>query len=497
MSAPTFHCSGAGPSTGGQAAPLDDRDTGDAGCPESKKRKREGNRKRKGKERANGDEDPKITASSFRDKDDKCKTKLACPFLRFNPDEYFDCASYNLTNFEAVKLHLDRVHKMPDFYCPCCFSHFENEDDKNQHVRRLTCTQIPGHDEITHTQWKDAWNHPRDSAEHCPRTSKCEIKWIWMWKQFFRDYCEPPREHIYLEESVVEARRLSFNYQAVQSILDTHRSLDTPELTRMIFEAAVRTPSPPGPRRYRFCPDLNDDRGGQGASLGLIALPASQPTNQLVTGLDDSNPGALSSWASHDQSPVFLSTGHLLDHASGTNPGPDPDLPINLSRFSPSLVLPQTVEPGAKITGGNEEYYHTVFVERWATARECFRDLVHREILWPGSIGPTWGAAYPFIDFDAWEQSWAKLPEGLIFTVHIPIHQRHIKEFLQLGWVQEETRDPHAESAPEARGKFSASAEGAGQRSDKLYRGFAEGVCRWKNVVGVQFGEGKTDSGQG
>ncbi|KAI8634447.1 hypothetical protein F5Y19DRAFT_461817 [Xylariaceae sp. FL1651] len=67
---------------------------------------------------------------------------LACPFAKKDPVRHRHCYRYILTRIRDVKQHLARCHRMP-LYCPRCMNTFENESDRDLHIRSSSCAERP------------------------------------------------------------------------------------------------------------------------------------------------------------------------------------------------------------------------------------------------------------------------------------------------------------------------------------------------------------------
>lgn len=223
-------------------------DPNGSGGPEkrrSPKRKRQ--ERGKGKEKANSDSDTENAAAMSPAR--LLKTRLACPFARFNSSRYFKCNTRNLADYEAMKLHVKRKHLRSDFYCPLCFTFFKNPDSKDKHIvhaRTNPCPIAIGFDEIP----LDEWNRIiEDKVDTCPRTSDCVVKWLWFWKRFFRHAPAPRPELVYLRDIDVEAKDFGANLEIIQSVIDRFPFGSSAEKAQRIREA-LQHPSP-GPRQYR------------------------------------------------------------------------------------------------------------------------------------------------------------------------------------------------------------------------------------------------------
>ncbi|KAI2469093.1 hypothetical protein F4781DRAFT_422256 [Annulohypoxylon bovei var. microspora] len=67
---------------------------------------------------------------------------FACPYAKKDPVRYRDCYRYFLGRVRDVKQHLTRCHRKP-IYCPICNEIFDDEDEKDVHIRSQSCTRRP------------------------------------------------------------------------------------------------------------------------------------------------------------------------------------------------------------------------------------------------------------------------------------------------------------------------------------------------------------------
>ncbi|KAI1459703.1 hypothetical protein F4805DRAFT_50488 [Annulohypoxylon moriforme] len=67
---------------------------------------------------------------------------LACPYAKKDPVRYRRCYGYFLGRVRDVKQHLDRCHRKP-ICCPICNEIFDDEDEKDTHIRAQSCTRRP------------------------------------------------------------------------------------------------------------------------------------------------------------------------------------------------------------------------------------------------------------------------------------------------------------------------------------------------------------------
>ncbi|KAI0404090.1 hypothetical protein F4802DRAFT_598496 [Xylaria palmicola] len=67
---------------------------------------------------------------------------LACPFAKKDPARHRQCYRYVLTRIRDVKQHLGRRHRLP-LYCSRCMQTFEDESERDQHIRARDCPERP------------------------------------------------------------------------------------------------------------------------------------------------------------------------------------------------------------------------------------------------------------------------------------------------------------------------------------------------------------------
>lgn len=82
------------------------------------------------------------TASRKRMRTSDRKLTFACPYTKKDPMSYKDCYRYTLSRVRDVKQHLPRRHQKP-LYCPRCMETFEDERERDGHVRALLCPLRP------------------------------------------------------------------------------------------------------------------------------------------------------------------------------------------------------------------------------------------------------------------------------------------------------------------------------------------------------------------
>ncbi|KAK3322717.1 hypothetical protein B0H66DRAFT_456587, partial [Apodospora peruviana] len=78
---------------------------------------------------------------------------LACPYYKWKPLTHRSCQNKVLKEINRLKAHLWRCHEIPA-HCPICFDQFQNEQDRDAHLRARTCNlkDRPDWDSITPEQ---------------------------------------------------------------------------------------------------------------------------------------------------------------------------------------------------------------------------------------------------------------------------------------------------------------------------------------------------------
>ncbi|KAK4174878.1 hypothetical protein QBC36DRAFT_33183 [Triangularia setosa] len=352
------------------------------------------------------------------------KPRLACPFFRYNPCRHYACASYELKGFEAVKKHLERKHILKN-HCSRCFKSFDNEETRNEHIMNDTCTLALGRDEITYSEWT--------TAKRCPRTSSCEVKWKWLWTTFF-NLPVPPRELVYFQDAVAEAKRILIDLDTIQSVLKTRLPLNQQDMSSLadeICEALMRDNSGARPYRAYYNSEGSGDNNGPyvglGASLGL------QSTGTEAVETKPADPKV-------DNFALMQQQQALLQEEARPPTTRDPSahsammsstvatLPTDLS-FSLSSALHRPAEPGVESPGPNIlNIWRTAFVIPWGTADGALARLMEDPISWFRPDGPKWSDVYDHIDRDALRQFW-KLGSTPAVEISIPIRPTHIQSF--------------------------------------------------------------------
>ena len=109
------------------------------------------------------------------------KDSLLCPFYVANPVKHSQCARYDLADVSAVKQHLKRVHKRPEFYCSRCFQHFEFHSEEKSHTRSNHCEIVSEPQNFQDLMTEDDWY--KVSRKH--RYGYDESAWFEIYKILF------------------------------------------------------------------------------------------------------------------------------------------------------------------------------------------------------------------------------------------------------------------------------------------------------------------------
>lgn len=81
---------------------------------------------------------------------------LACPYFVKYPDKYKACGKLRLMTIAALKQHLRRKHKGPEYYCYRCWGEFPSVREVEEHGQEDICsrTEKPMTDRIERDEWQ-------------------------------------------------------------------------------------------------------------------------------------------------------------------------------------------------------------------------------------------------------------------------------------------------------------------------------------------------------
>lgn len=96
------------------------------------------------------------SANGVGDSDDDEHDGLACPYFVKDPQRYRACGKLRLMTIAALKQHLQRKHKGPEYYCYRCFREFTSEVDAQIHGQVDACIKAERSisDKIGRDKWK-------------------------------------------------------------------------------------------------------------------------------------------------------------------------------------------------------------------------------------------------------------------------------------------------------------------------------------------------------
>ncbi|KAK8063203.1 hypothetical protein PG996_007855 [Apiospora saccharicola] len=148
---------------------------------------------------------------------------LACPFYKDNTYKHVDCLCYsNFKELKYLKLHLDRCHLWPDYYCPSCLEKFEDPGQRDEHIVARECPQrkLP-YSGVSHDQQGKI--KQITSVRRSGKTDK--DKWYEIWDVLFPGKERPDSPHRYQVEHEIALTIMQGGYlqtSRFQQILASH-----------------------------------------------------------------------------------------------------------------------------------------------------------------------------------------------------------------------------------------------------------------------------------
>ncbi|KAI1420307.1 hypothetical protein F5Y12DRAFT_773737 [Xylaria sp. FL1777] len=251
--------------------------------------------------------------------DDQNSVKLACPFMKHDPERYRthrSCAWSSWPTVHRVKEHVSRRHRMPENRCSRCGQDFKSQSELSEHQHGdITCTIVPhSNDCISEDQLRML------QSRKGQRTMSEADKWVKMYSIIFPDGgvvplpYHDPSEMVAQEPSwlVAHDRRLLGKLRdyavherqrliqpGVDKLLNDARNneLDRDkimEFAQGLIQQVTRdfesrgTPCDPEMSSTRHSPEQSDSVSrtlGRGNSLGLdLTLPQPDAPNQYHVG---------------------------------------------------------------------------------------------------------------------------------------------------------------------------------------------------------------------
>ncbi len=138
-------------------------------------------------ERDSDKEDPSPPTAKQVKKNNESGLRYACPFFKMDSHKHRECARYEFRRVKDVKQHLNRKHQKTDLYCPRCFAIFPFVDERDEHIRHVSCPprdDRPQFDGISEEQRKQL-NHSSK------RGVSATDQWFEMWDVVFPNTLRP------------------------------------------------------------------------------------------------------------------------------------------------------------------------------------------------------------------------------------------------------------------------------------------------------------------
>ncbi|KIM99692.1 hypothetical protein OIDMADRAFT_55602 [Oidiodendron maius Zn] len=188
-----------------------------------------------GSDHDSGDSEPKAPHKNKNTKKYDAQSFLACPFYKLDPRRYWRCyRKYELTDFNAVRQHIRRCHRLSEWRCPICWAVFPSEEEWVAHTRDNTCQQRSNeHDEFDEGELADLCRMHRGDTD--------EESWLHMWDRHFTGHPRPIS--VYVESSIAEPANIlrgNAELQGIDTIVDVlqHRvpSLDLEAARDLTYE---------------------------------------------------------------------------------------------------------------------------------------------------------------------------------------------------------------------------------------------------------------------
>ncbi|VUC23867.1 unnamed protein product [Clonostachys rosea] len=124
---------------------------------------------------------------SWAEADDDGSHPFACPLLKFNLQTYDKCKQYQFKRISDVKQHLTRRHALPSHSCSICWSPFDDEKSRTQHLRHANCQSRPQPEQLS----------PEEVEKiKSLRGSDPRSHWLAIWSQLFPGLQPPPSPYV-------------------------------------------------------------------------------------------------------------------------------------------------------------------------------------------------------------------------------------------------------------------------------------------------------------
>ncbi|KAJ8131746.1 hypothetical protein O1611_g1875 [Lasiodiplodia mahajangana] len=138
---------------------------------------------------------------------------FACPYYLRDHKSYSGCRKYELSRIRDVKQHLSRLHQRPP-YCPRCYSTYDNEDARDDHIRTQQCeARAPvAIDGVSDDQQKILRRRANSKQT-------AEDQWYFVWDTLFPNTLRP--DSVYLDKAFSDVMSLLRRYMVTHGVTVT------------------------------------------------------------------------------------------------------------------------------------------------------------------------------------------------------------------------------------------------------------------------------------
>jgi len=142
------------------------------------------------------DQEDDTTPRGFREQE---HLVFACPFLRRDPMNHGSCCNYMLRRIRDVKQHLGRKHSLP-LYCPRCVSTFSDEDERDDHLKAMSCNVSS---ELRPSGMTDY--QKRQLGKKSPPSATQAEQWYQIFDILFPGHAKPSSPYLNMDRSLFRA----------------------------------------------------------------------------------------------------------------------------------------------------------------------------------------------------------------------------------------------------------------------------------------------------
>ncbi|KAI1088863.1 hypothetical protein F5B19DRAFT_403199 [Rostrohypoxylon terebratum] len=259
---------------------------------------------------------------------------FACPYAKKDPVHYRRCYGYFLGRIRDVKQHLSRCHRRP-IYCPICNETFDDEDEKDIHIRSQNCTrrQSKKIEGISEKQKKELGHRLSSKLPE-------DQQWFAVWDTLFSPHPRPKTPY--------RDRELSEDLCVFQDFM-TARG---PALLTEFLEARGVTTSSLS-HEERDLATFNTEMLGEGLQLIIDQWTADSATaieQRSATQSLRSSPTVDSGIALHTSHPRSIERHKMENHSGSdfTNPSPEDKRRVRDGDQNAQNAFSMAEDPGEK-----------------------------------------------------------------------------------------------------------------------------------------------------